>query len=73
MKINQNFLIKGDDEDENPQVLDPNDPSNYILPPEMAKQDDYEPETETAMETDQEDQSGLAEKQKNMIPIEVCI
>ena len=39
----------------------------------MAKQDDYEPETETAMETDQEDQSGLAEKQKNMIPIEVCI
>lgn len=77
----------GDDEDENggegtskpkpkipkidPQELDPNDPSNYILPPEMANQDDDEPETENAMETDQEDQSGLSEEQKNMIPTEM--
>ena len=37
----------------------------------MANQDDDEPETEAAMETDQENQSGLSEEQKNMIPTEM--
>ena len=37
----------------------------------MANQDDDEPETETAMETDQENQSGLTDEQKNMIPTEM--
>ena len=35
----------------------------------MANQDDDEPETE--METDQENQSGLSEEQKKMIPTEM--
>ena len=35
----------------------------------MANQDDEE--TETAMETDQENQSGLTDEQKNMIPTEM--
>ena len=37
----------------------------------MANQDDDEPETESAMETDQENQSGLSEEQKKMIPTEM--
>ena len=35
----------------------------------MANQDNDEPET--AMETDQENQSGLTDEQKNMIPTEM--